>query len=129
MKGESVFSNEEKEQVFSFKGFFQDGVQRDIVILSKEIVNAVGKFSNKPYTRVDWTVADAATGETKDIKYDFEFTGAMKAHKDVMKYETSVFRVTPKKTGENNGWDTFSYSVEYLGEEGSVQASAPVQAF
>lgn len=120
-KGEVVFTKEELDAVYApIKQFFADGVTREIVILSKELVKAISQ-AGKEYTRVDWVVADAKTLEPKEIKFDFGFTNAMRPHKEVMRFETSHFNVTPVKTGEYNGYDRFDYSVEYVGEkEGAV---------
>ncbi len=116
-----MFSDSEKGEVFTPPNqFFQDGVARTIVILDKKIEKRVGKESGKEYTAVDWMIADAKTGETKDLRYDFAFTSAMGEHKDVMRFETSLFKVLPTKCGEYNGFPKFDYDVQYVGEEGSV---------
>ena len=124
MKGQPVFSDEEKSQVYKpLTSFFTDGVGRRIVILDKKKIDETSQ-AGKQYVRVDWTIADAETGEVKVVRYDFNFTNAMREHKDVMRFETSVFDVLPTKTGERvsngNTYDIFSYSVQYVGEDGNA---------
>jgi len=117
-KGEKAFSDDELKDIY--KSFFNDGEAKEIVILAKEKIDAVGRDSGKPYVRVDWTLADAKTGETKEIKFDFNFTNAMHEFAKEMKLETSVYKVTPMKSGERNGYPVFDYDVEYMGEDGAV---------
>src|SRR3990167_980141 len=119
-KGELAFNHEEAAAAFPpVVNFFEDGKTREVVVLDKSVVEDVGKQSGKPYTRGEWTLADAKTGEKKVLKYDFAFSDAMRDHKSIIRLETSTFKVTPTKTGDRNGYDIFEYAVEYTGESGS----------
>ncbi|MCK9602490.1 MAG: hypothetical protein M0R06_25815 [Sphaerochaeta sp.] len=127
-KGELILDDAEKKELYPpFVPFFENGIARRVVILKKEKIEDMSK-NGKPYTRVNWTLADAETGEVHVVKYDFPFTNALSEHKDVMRYETSVFSVLPEKTGEReskgNTYPIFDYSVQYEGEGGA----APVKA-
>ena len=122
MKGSPVFSDEEKEEIYKpIPSFFEDGVVREVVILDKNKITKTSK-DGKEYTQVEWTLADAKTGEKYTQKYGFELTNAFREHKDVMKFETSVFKITPVKIGEYNGYPTLGFEIEYIGEEGSTPA-------
>jgi hypothetical protein len=120
-KGDMVFTPDEMNAAYPPRvEFFTDGEPREIVILSKELAEQVSKKTGKPYTTVDWEIADAHTGEKKAVRFDFAFTNALHPHKKVMRFETSVFKITPTKVGERNGYSQFEYWVEYLGEDGNA---------
>lgn len=126
-KGQKVFTDEEINRVYPpFKGFFTNGETREIVVISKETIQATSQ-AGKPYVNVEWLLADAKTGERHLLRFDFSFTNAMHPFKESMRCETSVFKITPVKTGERTSskgqtFDVFDYDIEYVGEDGNAPA-------